>query len=135
VLVISRRQKESIVIGDVIEVTVEEIRGDKVRLKIFAPKDMTVHRGDVEIAFRREPLPTSLPIEKVVGPGLEPYQWGGLILSRRKNESIVINGNITVVVVEIRADRVRLGIESPEEIPPHRREVYEAMKRTGKKEE
>ena len=40
-----------------------------------------------------------------------------LILSRKKNESIVINDNITVVVVEIRGDKVRLGIEAPKEIP------------------
>ena len=52
-----------------------------------------------------------------------------LVLSRKKNESIVINGNITIVVVEIRGDKVRLGIEAPREIPVHRREVYEAIQR------
>ncbi len=50
-----------------------------------------------------------------------------LVLSRKKNESIVINDNITVVVVEIRGDKVRLGIEAPKEVPVHRREVYEAI--------
>lgn len=52
-----------------------------------------------------------------------------LVLSRKKNESIVINNDITVVVVEIRGDKVRLGIEAPKEVPVHRREVYEAIKR------
>ena len=52
-----------------------------------------------------------------------------LVLSRKKNESIVINNNITIVVVEIRGDKVRLGIEAPREIPVHRREVYEAIQR------
>ncbi|HLD08257.1 MAG TPA: carbon storage regulator CsrA [Candidatus Peribacterales bacterium] len=52
-----------------------------------------------------------------------------LVLSRKKNESIVINNNITIVVVEIRGDKVRLGVEAPKEVPVHRREVYEAMKR------
>ena len=52
-----------------------------------------------------------------------------LVLSRKKNESIVINDNINVVVVEIRGDKVRLGIEAPKEIPVHRREIYEAIMR------
>ncbi|MCH2178981.1 MAG: carbon storage regulator CsrA [Mariniblastus sp.] len=53
-----------------------------------------------------------------------------LVLSRKKNESIVINDDITVVVVEIRGDKVRLGIEAPKEVPVHRREVYDAIKRS-----
>ena len=52
-----------------------------------------------------------------------------LVLSRKKNESIVINDNITIVVVEIRGDKVRLGVEAPKETPVHRREVYDAIKR------
>ena len=52
-----------------------------------------------------------------------------LVLSRKKNESIVINDNITIVVVEIRGDKVRLGIEAPKEVPVHRREVYDAIHR------
>ena len=55
-----------------------------------------------------------------------------LVLSRKKNESIVINDDITIVIVEIRGDKVRLGIEAPKEIPVHRREVYDAIKRTEK---
>lgn len=52
-----------------------------------------------------------------------------LVLSRKKNESIVINNDITIVVVEIRGDKVRLGVEAPKEIPVHRREVYDAIRR------
>jgi len=52
-----------------------------------------------------------------------------LVLSRKKNESIVINDDITIVVVEIRGDKVRLGIEAPKEVPVHRNEVYEAIRR------
>ncbi|MDP7268458.1 MAG: carbon storage regulator CsrA [Pirellulales bacterium] len=51
-----------------------------------------------------------------------------LVLSRKKNESIVINDDITIVVVEIRGDKVRLGVEAPKEIPVHRREVYDAIR-------
>ncbi len=54
-----------------------------------------------------------------------------LVLSRKKNESIVINNDITIVVVEIRGDKVRLGVEAPKEIPVHRREVYEAIRRNN----
>jgi carbon storage regulator len=52
-----------------------------------------------------------------------------LVLSRKKNESIVINNEITIVVVEIRGDKVRLGVEAPKEVPVHRREVYDAIKK------
>lgn len=50
-----------------------------------------------------------------------------LVLSRKKNESIVINNDITVTVVEIRGDKVRLGIVAPKAVPVHRQEVYEAI--------
>lgn len=52
-----------------------------------------------------------------------------LVLSRKKNESIIINDNIEIVVVEIRGDKVRLGVEAPKDIPVHRNEVYEAIQR------
>ena len=50
-----------------------------------------------------------------------------LVLSRKKNEKIVINDNITITVVEIRGDKVRLGIVAPATVPVHRQEVYEAI--------
>jgi carbon storage regulator len=61
--------------------------------------------------------------------GLHRYQRGAamLVLSRKKNESIIINDNITVTVIEIRGDKVRLGIEAPKHVTVHRREVYEAI--------
>ena len=56
-----------------------------------------------------------------------------LVLSRKKNESIIINDDITIVVVEIRGDEVRLGVEAPKEVPVHRNEVYEAIRRNQQK--
>ncbi len=50
-----------------------------------------------------------------------------LVLSRKKNESIVVNDAIVITVVEIRGDKVRLGIEAPREVPIHRSEVYAAI--------
>jgi len=52
-----------------------------------------------------------------------------LVLSRQRDESIIIADNIVVTIVDIRGDKVRLGIEAPKEIPVHRREVYEAIQR------
>ena len=52
-----------------------------------------------------------------------------LVLSRKKNESIVINNDITIVVVEIRGDKVRLGVEAPTSIGVHRHEVWAAIQR------
>ncbi len=52
-----------------------------------------------------------------------------LVLSRKKRESIVIDGEIKVYVVEIRGDKVRLGVEAPKKVPVHRREVYDAIQR------
>ncbi len=52
-----------------------------------------------------------------------------LVLSRKKNESIVINDDIRIVIVDIRGDKVRLGVEAPMDVPVHRKEVYDAIKR------
>ena len=50
-----------------------------------------------------------------------------LVLSRKKNESIVIDDNIVITVVEVRGDKVRLGIQAPREVPVHRSEVHAAI--------
>jgi carbon storage regulator len=54
-----------------------------------------------------------------------------LVLSRKRDERIVIGDNIVITVVEVRGDKVRLGIEAPTEVPVHRQEVLEAMKRSA----
>ena len=50
-----------------------------------------------------------------------------LVLSRKKNESIVVNNDIRIVVVDVRGDKVRLGVEAPRDVPVHRQEVFEAI--------
>ena len=52
-----------------------------------------------------------------------------LVLSRKKNESIIIEDDISITVMEIRGDKVRLGIQAPEEVTVHRQEVYDAIQR------
>lgn len=58
-----------------------------------------------------------------------------LVLSRKRDESIVIGDNIVLTVVDIRGDKVRLGIEAPKEVPVHRQEVWEAVQRENRKKE
>ena len=57
-----------------------------------------------------------------------------LVLSRKKNESVIINDNITIVVVEIRGDKVRLGIEAPKDVSVHRKEIYDAIQSANRAE-
>jgi carbon storage regulator len=52
-----------------------------------------------------------------------------LVLSRQRDESIIIGDNVIVTIVDVRGDKVRLGIEAPREVSVHRREVYEAIQR------
>jgi len=56
-----------------------------------------------------------------------------LVLSRQRDESIIIGDNIVLTVVDIRGDKVRLGIDAPKEVPVHRQEVYEAIQRENRK--
>ena len=54
-----------------------------------------------------------------------------LVLSRKLNETILINNTIRVTVVEVRGDKVRLGIEAPNDVPVHRQEVADTIARNG----
>ena len=54
-----------------------------------------------------------------------------LVLSRHRDEEIVIGDDVVITVVDIRDDKVRLGIEAPQDVSVHRREVYEAIRREG----
>jgi carbon storage regulator len=72
-LVLSRQRDETIMIGDDIEVTVVDIRGDKVRLGINAPREISVHRKDVYDAIRRETRAAAqVKPEDVSGVGAKP---------------------------------------------------------------
>ncbi len=58
-----------------------------------------------------------------------------LVLSRQKDESIVIGDDIKITIVDVRGDKVRLGIEAPREVSVHRIEVYEAIQREKQSKE
>ena len=52
-----------------------------------------------------------------------------LVLSRQRDESIMIGDEVEITIVDVRGDKVRLGITAPKEIPVHRREIYDAIQR------
>jgi carbon storage regulator len=52
-----------------------------------------------------------------------------LVLSRKREERIVIGGNIVITVIDVHGDKVRLGIQAPKDVPVHRQEVYDAIHR------
>lgn len=56
-----------------------------------------------------------------------------LVLSRQRDESIMIGDNVQITVVDIRGDKVRLGIVAPSDIPVHRKEVFDAIQRENRK--
>ena len=56
-----------------------------------------------------------------------------LVLSRHRDESIMIGDDVVITIVDIRGDKVRLGIDAPQEVPVHRQEVYDAIQRENRK--
>ena len=58
-----------------------------------------------------------------------------LVLSRQRDESIMIGDDVEIIIVDVRGDKVRLGITAPKCIPVHRREIYDAIQREKKEKE
>ena len=57
-----------------------------------------------------------------------------LVLSRTRDEQIVIGDDIIITIVDVRGDKVRLGVTAPKEVPVHRNEVYKAIQREEQEE-
>ena len=55
-----------------------------------------------------------------------------LALSRKKNESIIINNNVEVTILEVKGDQVKIGITAPKEVPVYRKEVYAQIQEANK---
>lgn len=54
-----------------------------------------------------------------------------LALSRRKNESLIVNNNIEITILEVKGEQVKLGISAPKEVPIYRKEVYLQIKKSN----
>jgi len=103
----------------------------------------TMEKSARPLCEERACKPTIDRITKATGAarpkrrGPTPQQAGKesrmLVLSRQRDESIIIGDNVVVTVVDIRGDKVRLGIEAPKEVPVHRQEVYEAIRRENQR--
>ena len=55
-----------------------------------------------------------------------------LALSRKVNESIVINNNVEIVVLEVKGDQVKIGIKAPKSVPVYRKEIYDQIEQSNK---
>lgn len=120
-LVLSRQRDQSIMIGDGIEITVVDIRAEKVRLGIKAPLEIPVHRKEIYDAQKdsKDGAVTSLAKGK-----------GTLVLSRAVDQVIMIGDDIEIMVVDIRGEKVRLGTTAPSSVAIHRREVFDSIKKS-----
>lgn len=58
-----------------------------------------------------------------------------LVLSRQRDESIIIGDDIEIIIVDVRGDKVRLGINAPREVSVHRKEIYDAIQREKKQQQ
>lgn len=56
-----------------------------------------------------------------------------LVLTRSINESIMVGDDVKIIILDVRGDRVRLGIEAPKEVPVHRQEIYDTIQREREK--
>lgn len=99
------------------------------------------------MSIRRRARPINSLVEKVLWnraselrdartehpPTIDHHEDNMLVLSRHRDESIMIGDDVVVTIVDIRGDKVRLGIEAPQSIPVHRQEVYDAIQRENQR--
>lgn len=123
-LVLSRQLNGVIYIGDSVVVKVTRISGNRVGLKVSAPGQMTIRRGELSGAPHVFDPDEALEAEAHAVAVCDDDS-GGLVLSRKRNETIVIDDVIVITVLEIKGRNVRLGIEAPVTVPVHRKEVRE----------
>jgi carbon storage regulator CsrA len=124
-LVLSRYKNEAIYVGDNIRIVIADIRGARVKIVIEAPPEVSIHRKEVHEAIQRG-------AQSATRPTLARKEFTRLVLTRKTNEVICIGDDIRVMVVEVRGDRVRIGVNAPESVAVHREEIYEAIKAAKK---
>jgi carbon storage regulator len=57
-----------------------------------------------------------------------------LVLTRQRGETIIVDGNIIITIIEVRGDKVRIGIEAPRDVSVHREEIYDEIQRGNRRE-
>ncbi len=128
-LVLSREIDSTIMVGDDVEFGPIEVRGNKVRIRIFAPKDLPVHRLEVYQALLKEKKVDRLTEpDWFVSERRATTRGSGFVLERERDESIMFGDDVEVAVVYCREDKVRFHISAPKSVAVHRKEVYEALK-------
>ncbi len=133
-LVITRQRDETLMIGECIEVTVIDIRGDKARIGVIAPRCVPVHRKEIWEEVRLQyKLAQSGLLNPEPRPSVSANAAGPagptLVLTRRRDESVMIGDDVEVTVIDIRGDKVRLGVNSPRQMSVCRKEIFEAIRR------
>ena len=132
-LVLARQLGESVMIGDSVMIEVIGLKSSSARLRIVAPRSVSVHRREVYDSIRTAPRTGTTAIEStsMVGDESKPVGFpaeGGLVLTRRVGQTIIIGGEVAVDVVDARPGSVRLRVIAPRSISVHRREVYDAIR-------
>lgn len=128
-LVLTRHLDESIMIGDEVEIQVVGIQGGTARLRVVAPRAIPVHRREIFDAILEgfAPAPPAA-VARPSGnrrPGQSP---GGLVLARAAGQSLMIGGEVEVIVAEVRPTTVKMKIVAPRSVAVHRREVFEVIR-------
>ena len=90
-------------------------------------------KGDIRHAAILELCPVGLLVKPTSPAHFNHHEDNMLVLSRHRDESIMIGDDVVVTIVDIRGDKVRLGIEAPQSIPVHRQEVYDAIQRENRR--
>jgi carbon storage regulator len=97
----------------------------------FAPLRGSLTGGLLPDSRDWRPLTVAADLEFIISGRFCDWFGGGtmLVLSRKQDEKIIIGDSITLMVISIQGDKVRLGIEAPKHVSIHREEVYQAIQR------
>jgi len=132
-LVLARQRGQSIMIGDEIKVAIVDVQGDKVKLRVIAPKHLPIDHRNTYDSINTEKTNSSVgeftyvnePITSRIN--LSRGKNNTVVLDRQYHETIMIGDEIEVAIVNVGRGNVRLGIAAPKRISIHRQEIYDAM--------
>jgi len=129
-LILTRRVGETLMIGDEVTVTVLGVKGNQVRIGVNAPKEVAVHREEIYNQIKR-----SIDAGTYVPSTNSGNSSGMLVITRRIGETLMIGDEVTVTVLDVKGNQVRLGTQAPKEVAVHREEIYDRIKREDEERE